>query len=72
LLGPSNRVVSIAREVLGEQFPIIGSGGIMTGEQAVEKMHAGANLVQLYTGFIYHGPALIKACVEAIEAQFYD
>jgi len=71
LLEPSNRVVTIAREVLGESFPIIGSGGIMTGEQAVEKMHAGADLVQLYTGFIYHGPALIKACAEAIEAEFY-
>lgn len=42
-------------------FPIIGVGGIHTPEDAVEKLRAGASLVQLYTGFIYEGPALIKA-----------
>ena len=42
-------------------FPIIGVGGIHTAEDAIEKLQAGASLVQLYTGFIYEGPALIKA-----------
>src|SRR5690606_14592962 len=41
-------------------FPIIGVGGIHTSEDAVEKLAAGATLIQLYTGFIYEGPALIK------------
>ncbi|MDT8408816.1 MAG: quinone-dependent dihydroorotate dehydrogenase [Wenzhouxiangellaceae bacterium] len=69
---PANAVLRVARETLGADFPIIGSGGIMSAEDAVEKMHAGADLVQLYTGFIYHGPALIKACVAAIENEFYQ
>jgi dihydroorotate dehydrogenase len=38
----------------------------MSGEMAAEKIRAGASLVQLYTGFIYHGPKLIRECVEAI------
>lgn len=42
-------------------FPIIGVGGIHTAEDAIEKLEAGASLVQLYTGFIYEGPALVKA-----------
>lgn len=41
-------------------FPIIGVGGIMTAEDAIEKLEAGASLVQLYTGFIYEGPAIVK------------
>ena len=42
-------------------FPIIGVGGIHSAEDALEKLDAGASLVQLYTGFIYEGPALVKA-----------
>jgi dihydroorotate dehydrogenase len=41
-------------------FPIIGVGGIHSAEDAIEKLEAGASLVQLYTGFIYEGPSLIK------------
>ncbi|MBT8295993.1 MAG: dihydroorotate dehydrogenase (quinone), partial [Gramella sp.] len=41
-------------------FPIIGVGGIHTADDAIEKLEAGASLVQLYTGFVYEGPALIK------------
>jgi len=41
-------------------FPIIGVGGIHSAEDAVEKIKAGADLVQIYTGFIYEGPKLIK------------
>jgi len=63
-------VLKIAREVLGSGFPIIGSGGIMRPEDALAKIAAGADLVQLYTGFIYHGPALVRNCARAIaEAQ---
>lgn len=47
-------------------FPIIGVGGIMSAEDALEKLEAGASLVQLYTGFIYEGPALIKKINKAI------
>jgi dihydroorotate dehydrogenase len=47
-------------------FPIIGVGGIMTAEDALEKLEAGASLVQLYSGFIYEGPALIKKINKAI------
>jgi dihydroorotate dehydrogenase len=51
---------------LGAEFPIIGVGGVMSGKQAQEKIVAGANAVQLYTGLIYKGPGLIRDCVEAM------
>lgn len=47
-------------------LPVIASGGILSADDAVEKMEAGASLIQLYTGFIYHGPALITACSDAV------
>lgn len=47
-------------------FPIIGVGGIHSAEDAIEKLDAGASLIQLYTGFIYEGPALIKKINQAI------
>jgi dihydroorotate dehydrogenase len=50
-------------------FPIIGVGGIMTAEDAIEKLQAGADLVQLYTGFIYEGPGLIKEINKEILKQ---
>jgi dihydroorotate dehydrogenase len=56
----STEVIKYLRAGLGSEFPIIGVGGIMTAQDAQEKIEAGANLVQLYTGFIYRGPALIK------------
>ena len=42
------------------KFPIIGVGGIDSGEDALEKLRAGASLVQVYTGFIYQGPSLVR------------
>jgi len=66
LLEPANRTLSIAREILGPEFPIIGSGGVMSAEDAGTKLEAGADLVQLYTGFIYHGPSLVRDCARAI------
>ena len=59
-------VVARIRTLSGPDLPIIGVGGIMTAEDAVEKIQAGANLVQLYTGFIYHGPRLIQGSAQAI------
>ena len=62
----SLRVIRGLYAELGESLPIIGVGGIMDGESAAEKIRAGAKLVQIYTGFIYRGPALIREAVEAI------
>ena len=55
----------LAAELKGT-LPIIGVGGILKGADAVEKMQAGASLVQVYSGLIYRGGALVKECVEAI------
>jgi dihydroorotate dehydrogenase len=65
---PSNRVIKALYSELGESLPIIGVGGVTDGNSAAEKIRAGAKLVQLYTGFIYRGPALIGESVEAIRA----
>ena len=56
----SNLIISYLRKKLGNNFPIIGVGGIMSPQDAIEKFESGADLVQLYTGFIYEGPGLIK------------
>lgn len=56
----STQVIAYLRNMLGKKFPIIGVGGIMTPEDAVEKLKAGADLIQIYTGFIYEGPAFAK------------
>ncbi|WP_320814151.1 quinone-dependent dihydroorotate dehydrogenase [Flavobacterium sp.] len=57
----STEVIRFLSDKSNKSFPIIGVGGIHTAEDALEKLDAGASLVQLYTGFIYEGPALIKA-----------
>jgi dihydroorotate dehydrogenase len=62
----SNEVIRKLRAELGDTVPIIGVGGIMSGDDAREKLAAGASLVQLYTGLIYRGPALVTECVEAL------
>jgi dihydroorotate dehydrogenase len=49
-------------------LPIIASGGVMSGADAREKINAGASLVQLYTGFVYSGPALIRGITSALAA----
>jgi dihydroorotate dehydrogenase len=51
---------------LGDRIPIIAVGGILSGEDAVEKIAAGAKLIQLYTGLIYRGPALVRECVRRL------
>lgn len=57
----STEVIRFLSEKSNKAFPIIGVGGIHTAEDAIEKLEAGASLIQLYTGFIYEGPALVKA-----------
>ncbi|BCB07194.1 dihydroorotate dehydrogenase (quinone) [Vreelandella venusta] len=64
----SNRVIRLLRAQL-PTLPIIGVGGIDSGEAAVAKIAAGADLVQLYSGLIYQGPGLVKACAEALKQQ---
>jgi dihydroorotate dehydrogenase len=66
LAARSNEVIRYLREHLGPDFPIIGVGGIMTPEDAVEKLKAGANLVQIYTGFVYEGPGFVKRMLKKI------
>jgi len=56
----STEVIRFLSEKSNKSFPIIGVGGIHTAEDAIEKLEAGASLIQLYTGFIYEGPSLIK------------
>lgn len=56
----SNEVISYLRNALGENFPIIGVGGIMKPQDAIDKINAGATLIQVYSGFIYEGPGLVK------------
>ncbi len=56
----STDVIRYLKEKSGNAFPVIGVGGIHSAEDAIEKLNAGADLVQVYTGFIYEGPALIK------------
>lgn len=62
----STEVIKYLREKLGKDFPIIGVGGIMTAEDALEKLDAGADLVQIYTGFVYEGPKLIHNINKAL------
>jgi len=57
----ATEVIRFLSEKSNSAFPIIGVGGIHSADDAIEKLEAGASLVQLYTGFIYEGPALVKA-----------
>jgi dihydroorotate dehydrogenase len=63
----SNKVIRELRQLLPKPYPIIGVGGIASAAQAVIKINAGADLVQLYTGLIYEGPALVGACAQGIK-----
>lgn len=62
----SNVVIRALKKELGNALPIIGVGGILSGHDAQVKIEAGATLVQLYTGLIYRGPALVKECAAAL------
>lgn len=62
----SNTVIRALKAELGNAVPIIGVGGILSGEDAKVKVAAGASLVQIYTGLIYKGPSLIRDCAAAL------
>ena len=68
VLEMSNKVIAQLRGKLGAGFPIVGVGGVMSAADAVSKMQAGADLVQIYTGLIYKGPALVRESAQAIKA----
>ena len=63
----STKIISQFHSHLGDKIPIIGVGGIMTAQDAVDKLDAGATLIQLYTGFIYKGPPLIRDIITAVK-----
>jgi len=54
------------RHEVGTRIPIIGVGGLMNGADVRARLEAGANLVQLYTGFVYRGPALLNECLQCL------
>jgi dihydroorotate dehydrogenase len=64
----SVRVVSQLRAELGAKFPIIGVGGIVNADNALSMLRAGANLLQVYTGFAYRGAALLEEILRALPA----
>ena len=64
----SNIVIRAMKKHLGNEIPIIGVGGILSGKGAQEKIAAGAQLVQLYSGLIYRGPSLVRECADALKA----
>lgn len=65
----SNRIIRALKSELGDALPIIGVGGIMSGNDAKAKIDAGADLIQLYTGLVYRGPALVRECATAIKSR---
>jgi dihydroorotate dehydrogenase len=62
----STEVIRFLSQISNKTFPIIGVGGIFTAEDALEKLDAGADLIQVYTGFIYEGPSIVKKINKAI------
>jgi dihydroorotate dehydrogenase len=60
LMAKSTNVLSKVRRLVGADFPLVGVGGVFTADDVREKLEAGANLVQLYTGFVYEGPLVAR------------
>ena len=69
LMAKSTSVLRMLRTRLPEAIPLVGVGGILHGADAATKQAAGATLVQLYTGLVYRGPALVGECVEALRRR---
>ena len=65
----STKVIKYLADNSNKAFPIIGVGGIHSEKDALDKINAGADLVQIYTGFIYEGPSLVKRINKAILAE---
>jgi dihydroorotate dehydrogenase len=70
LLQKSNQVLEYLYKGIGDRLPIIASGGIFKPADAKAKLDAGASLVQVWTGFIYEGPAIVKNILEALKNKF--
>jgi dihydroorotate dehydrogenase len=70
VLAMSNRVVAQLRAALGTNFPIIGVGGIMSPQDALSKIRAGADVVQIYSGLVYQGPELVSETASLIKNTF--
>ncbi|MFT4046845.1 MAG: quinone-dependent dihydroorotate dehydrogenase [Solimonas sp.] len=64
----ADRTLAALRARVGDDFTLIGVGGITDAQGARDKRAAGADLVQIYSGFVYRGPALVRACAEALRA----
>ncbi|KKM85403.1 hypothetical protein LCGC14_1289420 [marine sediment metagenome] len=62
----STEIVRLFRSKLSQELPIIAAGGIMSADDAIEKLDAGAALVQIYSGLIYQGPSLVRHIIQAI------
>ena len=69
LMDKSTAVLRMLRTRLPASIPLVGVGGILSGADAAKKMAAGASLVQLYTGLVYRGPALVGECVDAMRRR---
>ncbi|MFP5374440.1 MAG: quinone-dependent dihydroorotate dehydrogenase [Gammaproteobacteria bacterium] len=69
LAGKATAVLRRLRTRLPDAIPLVGVGGILSGADAAAKMSAGASLVQLYTGLVYRGPALVGECVQAMRRR---
>lgn len=67
LRDPSTEIIRQFSQILGDNIPIIGVGGITCGDDAIDKIKAGAKLIQIFSALIYQGPALITECVQALE-----
>ena len=65
----SDRVIAQLRRALGAGFPIVGVGGVLSGADASAKLAAGADIVQIYTGLVYRGPALVSEAARALRAR---
>lgn len=65
----STRVLAAFHSALANEIPLIGAGGVLCGADAQAKQNAGASLVQIYSGIIYRGPALILECIKALATQ---
>jgi dihydroorotate dehydrogenase len=70
VLAMSNRVVAQLRAALGANFPIIGVGGIMSPQDALSKIRAGADVIQVYSGMVYQGPELVSETASLIKTTF--
>jgi len=65
VLSLANETLAAVSEQIGDKAALLGVGGITCGNDALTKLKLGADLVQLYSGLIYHGPALVRDCIEA-------